>query len=48
MGIFTNAVVLAEGAAAEGSTTSPYIFGAAAFIGLTVLLIVTLMLKVGD
>ena len=48
MGIFTNAVVLAEEAATEGSTTSPYLFGAAAFIVLTVLLVATLMLKVGE
>lgn len=48
MGIFTNAVVLAEEAAAEGSSTSPYLFGATALIVLTALLIATLMLKVGE
>jgi len=48
MGIFTNAVVIAEEAATEGSHTSPYLFGAAAFVVLAALLIVTIMLKVGD
>ena len=48
MGIFSTAAVLAEEAAVEGSSTSPYVFGAAAFITLSLLLIATLMLKVGD
>jgi hypothetical protein len=48
MGIFANAVVLSEEAAAEHASTSPYLFGAAALVVLTALMIVTLMLKVGD
>jgi hypothetical protein len=50
MHILSTAHVLAEEAtsAAEGSQVSPYVFGAGAFILLTVLLIITLMLKVGD
>ena len=48
MGIVSIAAVLAEEAAAEGSSTSPYVFGAAAFFILGVLLIATLMLKAGD
>jgi hypothetical protein len=46
MGIVSTAVVFAEEAAAEGSQTSPYVFGAAAFIILGALLVVALMLKV--
>ena len=48
MGIFSTAAVLAEEAAVEGSSTSPYVFGGAAFIILTLLLVATVMLKVGD
>lgn len=47
MGIISTATVFAEEAAAEGSQTSPYLFGAAALIVLGALLVVTLMLKVG-
>lgn len=48
MQILTNAAVFAEEAAAEGSHVSPYVFGVGAFVLLGVLLVVTLMLKVGD
>lgn len=47
MGIIRTAAVFAEEAAAEGSQTSPYLFGAAAFLILGALLVVTFMLKVG-
>ena len=44
-----NALVLAsEEAAAEGSHVSPYVFGGFAFVALAVLLVVTMMIKVGD
>lgn len=49
MDIVSSALVLAhDEAAAEASTVSPLVFGASAFIGLVVLLVVTLMIKVGD
>ena len=47
MSVFSTAIVLAEEAAAEGSTTPPWVFGVTAFVALGALLIVTLMLKVG-
>lgn len=44
-----NAIVLAsEEAAAEGSQVSPYVFGAFAFVALVLLLVLTMMIKVGD
>lgn len=44
-----NAIVLAsEEAAAEGSHVSPYAFGAVALGTLILLLVVTMMIKVGD
>lgn len=46
MGIISTAAVVAEEAAAEGSQMSPYVFGAAAFITLGALLVVTLMIKI--
>jgi hypothetical protein len=49
MHILSAALVHAEGAA-EGTdlAVSPYVFGGVAFAALAVLLIVTLMIKVGD
>lgn len=47
MSVFSTAVVLAEEAAAEGSVTPAWVFGVTAFAALGVLLVVTLMLKVG-
>lgn len=44
-----NAIVLAsEEAAAEGSQVSAYVFGGFAFAALVVLLVITMMIKVGD
>lgn len=49
MGALNTAIVLAsETAGEEGSELSPYVFGAAAFIILGLLLVLTMMLKVGD
>jgi hypothetical protein len=50
MHILSTAHVLAEetAAATEGSQVSPYVFGIGAFALLSVLLIITVMLKVGD
>jgi type III secretory pathway component EscV len=49
MDIATTALVLAhDEASAEASKLSPFVFGASAFIGLVILLVVTLMIKVGD
>jgi len=49
MDIVSSALVLAhDGAAAEASKLPPFVFGASAFIGLVILLVVTLMVKVGD
>jgi hypothetical protein len=49
MDIVSNAIVLAsDEAAAEASQVSPYVFGAFAFVALAVLLVVTMMIKVGD
>ena len=49
MHILNTAVVFAnEGAAAEGSQVSPYVFGIVAFGALVLLLIITMMIKVGD
>jgi hypothetical protein len=48
MVVISTALVLAgEGAAAEASSTSPFVFGAFAFIALSALLIATMMIKVG-
>ena len=46
MGAITTAAVVAEEAAGQIGT-SPWVFGVTAFVGLGVLLIVTLMIKVG-
>ncbi len=49
MEIVSTAIVLAsEEAAVESGQVSPYVFGAFAFVALVVLLIVTMMVKVGD
>lgn len=49
MHILNTALVLAnEQAAAEGSQVSPYVFGAFAFGALVLLLVITMMIKVGD
>ena len=49
MDIVSTALVLAhDEAAAEASNVSPIAFGVSAFVGLVVLLVVTLMIKVGD
>ncbi len=49
MHILNTALVLAnEEAAAEGSQVSPYVFGAVALGALVLLLIITMMIKVGD
>jgi len=48
MGVFSSAIVLAEEAAAEGSQASPWLFGITALGALVVLLVITLMIKVGD
>jgi hypothetical protein len=49
MDIVSNAIVLAsDEAAAEASHVSPYVFGVAAFGALVVLLVITMMIKVGD
>jgi type III secretory pathway component EscV len=49
MDIVSSALVIAsEDAAAEASQLSPFVFGVSAFVGLVVLLVVTLMIKVGD
>ncbi len=48
MVVFSTALVLAgEEAAAEGPLTSPYIIGAFALVALSVLLVATMMIKVG-
>jgi hypothetical protein len=47
MGVISTAAVLAGEAAEEGISTSPWLFGIAAFIGLGALLVVTMMIKVG-
>jgi hypothetical protein len=46
MGVITTAAVFAEEAVAEGGVP-PWVFGATAFVALSALLIVTLMIKVG-
>ena len=49
MHIVSSALVLShDEAAAEASKLSPFVFGATAFVGLVILLVVTLMIKVGD
>ncbi len=49
MDIVSSALVIAsEEATVEAGQVSPYVFGAFAFVSLAVLLIVTLMIKVGD
>jgi type III secretory pathway component EscV len=49
MDIVSTALVIAhEEAAAEASQVSPWVFGASALVGFVVLLVVTLMIKVGD
>jgi hypothetical protein len=49
MHILSTALVHAEESAdATGLSVSPYVFGGVAFAALAVLLIVTLMIKVGD
>lgn len=49
MSALNTAIVLAnETASGETSHVSPYIFGAATFIILGLLLVVTMMIKVGD
>ncbi|MEI6362518.1 MAG: hypothetical protein WCP95_10325 [Actinomycetes bacterium] len=47
MGVISTAAVFAEGLANEGIGTPPWVFGVTAFVGLTVLLVITLMIKVG-
>lgn len=49
MGALNTAIVLAsETAGEEGSELSPYVFGAATFAILALLLVITMLLKVGD
>jgi hypothetical protein len=49
MGNVSTALVLAsEEAAAEAGMVSPYVFGAFTFVALGVLLVLTMMIKVGD
>jgi hypothetical protein len=49
MDIVSSALVVAsEEATAEVSHVSPFVFGGFAFVALAVLLIATLMIKVGD
>lgn len=49
MSFVNSAIVLAsEEAAGEASQVSPYVFGGFAFVALAVLLVVTMMIKVGD
>ena len=40
--------ILSEEAAAQSSQVSPYVFGAFAFVALSALLVLVLMIKVGD
>jgi len=47
MGVITTAAVLADSAAKEGINTPAWVFGVTAFVGLGVLLVITLMIKVG-
>ena len=47
MTVLNTALVLAS-ESAEGSSTSPYVFGGFALLALIVLLIITVMIKVGD
>jgi hypothetical protein len=47
MGVITTAAILAEEAAGQGIGTPPWVFGVTAFVGLSVLLVITLMIKVG-
>jgi hypothetical protein len=47
MGVITATAVLAEEAASHGINTPPWVFGVTAFVGLGVLLVITLMIKVG-
>ena len=48
MSVVTTAVKFAEDAAAETASTPPWVFGVTAFAVLTVLMIITVMIKVGD
>jgi len=49
MDIVSSALVIAsEEAATEASSVSPLVFGGFAFVALVVLLVVTMMIKVGD
>jgi hypothetical protein len=49
MNALNTAIVLAsETAGEEGSQVSPYVFGVATFLLLGLLLVVTMMIKVGD
>ena len=49
MDIVSSALVLAnEEMATEGSNVNPFVFGAFALVSLVVLLVLTMMIKVGD
>lgn len=48
MSIVNTAIVLASEEAGHTAGTSPYIFGGFAFGALVLLLIITMMIKVGD
>jgi hypothetical protein len=47
MVVLTTALVLADEATAEATGPSPYVFGAFAFVALTLALVATMMIKVG-
>ena len=46
MGVISTAMVVTE-ETANGISVSPWVFGVTAFVGLGVLLVITLMIKVG-
>jgi len=48
MSTVNTALVLANEAAAHGEGPNPYIFGAFALGALVLLLVITMMIKVGD
>jgi hypothetical protein len=48
MTVLNTALVLASEGAEGSSAPSPYVFGGVALLALIVLLIITVMIKVGD
>ncbi len=48
MTVLNTALVLASEGAEGSNVTSPYVFGGVALIVLLILLVITVMIKVGD